>query len=118
MARKKGVPQRAGLSRAEFEQVKALTSSAFEQEQRDEEERRRRLEADDRRRAEEHVKRIRAAAEERNRAAQQRGALASSVVAPLVDLAHPWTHFITLNSDRDPQQRCGLRFTLRKAHTG
>ncbi|BGP46894.1 hypothetical protein JCM10450v2_002745 [Rhodotorula kratochvilovae] len=72
MARKKGVPQRAGLSRAEFEQVKqqALTSTAFEEEQRDEEERRAKEEQEDRRRAEEHVRRIRADAEARTRAAQ------------------------------------------------
>ncbi|GAA6057525.1 hypothetical protein JCM3770_000567 [Rhodotorula araucariae] len=92
MARKKGVPQRAGLSRAEFEQVKqqALSSTAFEEERRDEEDRRRRDADEDRRRAEEHVRRIRADAEARTRAAQlhtphavNAGSTAAAIAVPL-----------------------------------
>ncbi|GAA5934856.1 hypothetical protein JCM3775_001658 [Rhodotorula graminis] len=81
MARKKGVPQRAGLSRAEF--VKALSSAAFAEEQRDEEERRQEVEREERKRAEEHVKRIRAAAEERTRAAHERGPPVAARAIPL-----------------------------------
>ncbi|GAA5910926.1 hypothetical protein JCM8208_006689 [Rhodotorula glutinis] len=83
MARKKGIPQRAGLSRAEFEQVKALSGDAFAEEQRDEEERRRAAEDEERKRAEEHVKRIRAAAEERTRAAHERGPPVAARAVPL-----------------------------------
>jgi len=89
MARKKGIPQRAGLSRAEFEQVKALSGVAFEEEQRDEEERRRAVEHEERKRADEHVKRIRAAAEERTRSAHERGASCSLLSPHPRPPAHP-----------------------------
>ena len=106
MARKKGVPQRAGLSRAEFEQVKqqALTSTAFEEEQRDEEERRAREEQEDRRRAEEHVRRIRADAEARTRAAQLHSAFLRAVVA-VVARSPPSPHLaapLAVNAGKGP----------------